>query len=371
MKASIGSTIPFDSPSSRVPVEQLRQAIERDVCAGAQANTCEVIEGDSSRRALQTTSSATFTVTETLDATSTDPFAPPTVDTSAVIADLGLPVGTPIATSTSLQSVEASVTVTSEGSAASPLAQQALSTQNALPAAVATSLGISSADLTLVETPSVVGPPMPPPHSPPPPTPPPSPTPPELPPLPPSPVSPAASPPFIPTSDSGLGASGSSWAVSAGVIVLGVVGLVLIVLLVVLVWWRCKSREKQAMYSSSGAGEAPEIAQGGAGSARHPPGDTDVRHAGVAALGVLGRAPAPTYDVTIEVEDLGLEVDDPLDEASPGPPSPSPLRDNGADPRAPVGGFGMSFSPLRGQATPTQPSSSQPRGVYAPTLEYL
>lgn len=176
----VESTLP-----ASVTAAQVQAAIRSNICA-AEA-TCDVAAADTSRRrvlsgaALSRTAlsgrslddaSASFTVTRTLNASSEVSLAAPTVDTAAVAADLGVPA-TELSATSSLQSVEASITVTSVGSASSESAQSAADAQADLPAALASSLDLDSSAFIFVQLPTVVGPPMPPPFNPPPAVPPP------------------------------------------------------------------------------------------------------------------------------------------------------------------------------------------------------
>jgi len=163
------STIESSIPSG-VSVDQLKAAITSAVCGGnmdcqLSAARRRALGGMMSHgRLLETT--ASFTVTQTFNASSEVSLAAPTVDTAAVATDLGISASD-ISTTSTLDSVEASVTVVSEGSASSTEAQAAVSTQSALPTALASSLGVDSTAFTFTATPTIIGPPMPPPTQPP------------------------------------------------------------------------------------------------------------------------------------------------------------------------------------------------------------
>ena len=134
--------------------------------------SCDVVNGAARRmlaaaRHLLATSQA-FTVTQSVNGSSTASLAAPTVDIAAVATRLGVASSNVSATST-LQSVEATVTVVSQGAMSSDETQAALSTQAALPSALATSLGVSATKLSVVRSPLLIGPPHPPPVSSPPP----------------------------------------------------------------------------------------------------------------------------------------------------------------------------------------------------------
>jgi hypothetical protein len=157
-------------------LEEMRSALKTMLCAAAP--NCDVVS--ISRRALQPSgprrlAAGSFQLTKTIDASSSDSLAAPTIDRAVVANQLGLASSSGITTSSNLQSVEASVTVVKDGSASSDGAQAAAaSAQASLPAALATGLsstGASASDFGV--TTSVIGPPTPPP-TPPPPLPPPS-----------------------------------------------------------------------------------------------------------------------------------------------------------------------------------------------------
>jgi len=174
------STIESSMPSG-VSIDQLRVAIAGVVCAG-KSEDCEVIA--SRRRALsgrflQTTTSSSpnrtsFTVTQSYNASTDASLAAPSINTAAVAADLGVSSSEVSATST-LESVEATVTVVSEGSSSSKEARAAVNEQASLPSSLASSLGVSSSAFAFTMRPVIIGPPMPPPSQPPLPSPPPSP----------------------------------------------------------------------------------------------------------------------------------------------------------------------------------------------------
>lgn len=155
-----------------VTIDQFKGALNRTLC-GAEP-LCNIMS--SSRRALhgptatrrELQSTATFIVTRTLDASSSASLAAPTVNAAAVAADLNVQAAA-ISTTSTVQSVEASVAVVSLGSATSTQAQNALATQAAIPMTLASSLGFSASDFTFTATPTVIGPPRPPPTPPPPP----------------------------------------------------------------------------------------------------------------------------------------------------------------------------------------------------------
>ena len=155
-----------------VTIDQMKGALNRTLC-GAEP-LCDIVSSSrrtlhdptANRRELQST--ATFTVTRKLDASSSASLAAPTVNALAVAADLNVQAAA-ISTTSTIQSVEASVAVVSLGSATSTQAQNALATQTAIPMTLASSLGFSASDFTFTATPTVVGPPRPPPMPPPPP----------------------------------------------------------------------------------------------------------------------------------------------------------------------------------------------------------
>ena len=208
--SSVSSTIP-----SGVTVEQMRAALSSNICgddagcnvaAEASRRALRALFTPSHGRGLQT--SASFTVTQDVDASSSASLAAPTVDSSALAGSLGVS-DSEVSTSSTLSSVEASVTVTSLGSATSDEAQSALSTANALPGALASALGVDASAFSFTVPPTVIGPPMPPPNSPPPPPQPPMTPPPSSPPVPP--VKPPSEPPNMPgEGGSGEGGSGES-----------------------------------------------------------------------------------------------------------------------------------------------------------------
>ena len=188
------STVEATLPSG-VTAGQMAAAIKVDVCDGEPA--CDVVAfstNSSTGRRRASSGKVSFDVTRTIDSSSNVSLAAPAVDGSALVDALGLPEGTSIDATSTLESVEALVTVISESAAgadgSSVEAQEALSALEALPAALATSLGVDFSAFTVVESPALIRPPAPPPKSPPPPS-----------PMLPPPRSPVASSPPTPTID--------------------------------------------------------------------------------------------------------------------------------------------------------------------------
>ena len=151
MKTALNSTICTDEPLCDVVVATSRRSLQSSLVHGRNLVT------------------AAFTVTRSLDDTSDLSLGPPTIDTAAVATSLGLPSSTVITSTTSVQSVSASVTVVNQGSSSSPAAQAALSSAASLPSVLAGSLGVSTASISFVSSPVLIQPPMPPPRSPSPP----------------------------------------------------------------------------------------------------------------------------------------------------------------------------------------------------------
>ena len=151
MKTALNSTICTDEPLCDVVVATSRRSLQNSLVHGRNLVT------------------AAFTVTRSLDDTSDLSLGPPTIDTAAVATSLGLPSSTVITSTTSVQSVSASVTVVNQGSSSSPAAQAALSSAASLPSVLAGSLGVSTASISFVSSPVLIQPPMPPPRSPSPP----------------------------------------------------------------------------------------------------------------------------------------------------------------------------------------------------------
>jgi len=181
-----------------VSVDAFTAALQSVLCAGEQ--NCGVVAVGKGRRLLLKRSrllesTTSFIVTRTLDSTSDASLAAPTVDTAAVASNLGLPASTSITASSTLQSVEASVTVIGTGASDSGAAQAAVPRMANLPNILAADLGVDASELSLVTTPTIVAPPNPPPRPPPLPKPPPPPSPPTSQPSPASP--PPQEPPFL------------------------------------------------------------------------------------------------------------------------------------------------------------------------------
>ena len=176
------------------------------------------------RRALEQSVSITVSIASSGTGADGTPISTPVADVMSAVsavsdASLGSALGTALGAPITVvsapptQSIVASVAVVELGSTGSASAQDAVSSQAALPAALSAQLGVTA---TFVTPPVVIGPPLPPPMAPPlPPRPPPSPPPPSpppppkpsppppspfLPPPPPSPPTPprAPSPPHIP-----------------------------------------------------------------------------------------------------------------------------------------------------------------------------
>ena len=132
-----------------------------------------------SRRSMKRTERAlagsnSFVVTRTLGAAATGSLQAPTVDADALAADLGVSAAFFTGVSSTLQSVEASVTIVSPGAASDAAAQSVIGIVESMPAVVGSSLGLDASALSLAAAPTVIGPPRPPPASPRPQPPPPS-----------------------------------------------------------------------------------------------------------------------------------------------------------------------------------------------------
>lgn len=189
------------------------------------------------RRLVQNT---VFTASQRLNTTSNTLLTPPTVDVSSVASALNLPLSSLSATVVS-STAEITVTVISEGSADSSEASKALATQQAMPNALATVLGIPVEQIAVVAEPSVTAPPKPPP--------------------PPSAALAPSSDLGHLTSDDALSSSPPSSPPSSSetliAIVAGVAGGLVACLAAVALWriWRCR-RERQASKQSVKAGSA-------------------------------------------------------------------------------------------------------------------
>jgi len=222
VEVTVKSTVEITLPNN-VSKERMKVALQETLCSsssGSQIPGCLVIE--SSRRRGRSLTTETFTVSQTVDPTSTETIAPPTVDKAAVAADLSKDAGVTVDASTipdpavSITDVEATVTVVSQGEATGTAAATQQSTQNDLPQQLAQTLQVAASEVTNTQTATIVGPPMPPPLAPPaPPSPPvpsapPSPTPSPPVPAPPSPTTPSASSPPAASPNASLSPSPSS-----------------------------------------------------------------------------------------------------------------------------------------------------------------
>ena len=155
------SQIAVSVPASST-VEDTRAALADELCAGVADCTVTVA---SARRARQLharlLTSTGFTVTLPVNGSSSAAVAAPTVDATALATALGVAT---VDAAVSSSNVEAVVTVVSEGAADSgSAAATQLTTQGAMPSALASSLGISANALALIEAPTTVTPPLPPP----------------------------------------------------------------------------------------------------------------------------------------------------------------------------------------------------------------
>ena len=121
--------------------------------------------------------SVIFTVKRSFNAAVAETLAAPQVNTTTIASQLGVSASTMVGAQSTLEKVEAVVTVVSAAAAA---AQSSAARQSALPSTVANTLGVNAADISFVVTPTIIGPPHPPPAPPPPPLPPPLPPPPTI-----------------------------------------------------------------------------------------------------------------------------------------------------------------------------------------------
>jgi len=205
-----------------VTPDRMKQALQETLCmtSGSAIPGCLVIA--SARRRGRSLTAAKFTVSQVVDPTSTETLAAPTVDKTAVAADLNKDPGVTVDASTipdpavSIVDVEATVTVVSQGEATGAGAATQQSTQNDLPQQLAQTLQVAATEVTTTQAATIIGPPMPPPEAPPaPPSPPvpispPSPTPSPPPPVPLSPTTPSASSPPVASPKPALSPSPSS-----------------------------------------------------------------------------------------------------------------------------------------------------------------
>lgn len=209
VQVTVKSAVEITLPSG-VTKERMKAALQETLCStssGGQIPGCLVIA--SSRRRGRSLTTETFTVSQTVDPTSTETLAPPTVDKAAVAADLNKDPGVTVDANTipepavNIMDVEATVTVVSQGEASGTAASTQQSTQNELPQQLAQTLEVAASEVTTTQAATIIGPPMPPPSVPPaPPSPPvpiapPSPTPSPPVPAPPSPTTPSASSPPV------------------------------------------------------------------------------------------------------------------------------------------------------------------------------
>lgn len=193
-KCAIETELPPGVSSS-----QMRDALQLTMCSGYTTDTCDVGAAPSSRRGRALVA-VRFEVT-IIPPINSSSLAAPTVNSSDLANQLNVSSDTLTNVTSTLTSVEADVTVVSSGSASSAAAAGAANnlTEALAPAALASSVGISAGDISVVSPPTTIGPPMPPPASPPPMPPPPSPPPsPPLPYLPP-PSDPPSTPPVGPS----------------------------------------------------------------------------------------------------------------------------------------------------------------------------
>ena len=176
-----------------VSATQMALALQAVLCAGYEVSMCQVVATTPVRRSRGLAPVSYMVTQDVVNASSNVSLAAPSINTSALAAELDVPPDSMASTTSSLVQVEASVTVITAGLASSSEAQATVATQSSLTTSLATSLSVNASSFTMVTAPVVVGPPLPPPEAPPP-----SPPPPSYPPAPPVPPSPP--PPLVPPS---------------------------------------------------------------------------------------------------------------------------------------------------------------------------
>jgi len=162
-----------------ITVADMTAALQAEMCGSITPPTCEVTALTSGRRQLST--SVSFETKQQLNPASSASLAAPTVVSTNVASALGVEASAVSAT-VGTSSVQAEVTVTQEGSAASAEASATVSTLSDT-STMANALGVSASAIEVKVAPKIIAPPKPPPTPPPP-----------MPPLPPSPPPPRPSP---------------------------------------------------------------------------------------------------------------------------------------------------------------------------------